>query len=208
MIRLVSRNGTDALPVSMAEMAQHLKREDVVEDDDYINACLLAAIDWAERFTGIVLIDSTYDFSADRFPVGSTLGLLGSTTIYLRRAPLLEVVSVTYRDSGGASVVLDTAGYSVDYAGSSIYLPLSSSWPTTDGAANAVTVRFRAGYIDYDTYPPSVGDIPDTLKAAIKLYAAELYGNRDNERLVDNSSRVPYGAEMLLRLHRIDDSLA
>lgn len=197
---LVSRNGTDALPVSMAEMAQHLKREDTVEDDDYINACLLAAIEYAELFTGRVMIDSTYDFFADSFP---TTG-----SIYLRRAPLLEIVSLTYRDVGAGSTVLDPAAYGIDYAGSSIYLPAASSWPTTDGAANALTIRFRAGYVDYDTYPPQIGDIPETLKAAIKLYAAELYGNRDNERLVDNSSRVPYGAEMLLRLHRIDDSLA
>lgn len=203
MLRLISRNGTDALPVSMAEMAQHLKREDTVEDDDYINACLLAAIDWAERFTGMVMIDSTYDLFIDNFP--ATFAPM--TSIPLRRAPLLEVISVNYRDGSSVDTTLGTTGYGIDYAGSTIYLPAATTWPSTDGASNAVSVRFRAGFVDYDAYPPAEGDIPDTLKAAIKLFAAYLYGNRDNEQN-GTPTRIPYGAEMLLRLHRIDDSLA
>ena len=209
MLKLVSRNGTDALAVSMAEMAQHLKREDTVEDDEYINACLLASIDYAERFTGHVMIDSTYDFFADSFPASATLGLgLGTvSSVYLRRTPLLEVIFGQLSRRGRRRNRPRHAGYGIDYAGSSIYLPASASWPTTDGAANAVRIRFRAGYVDYDTYPPSIGDIPETFKQAIKIYAAEFYGNRDNEQL-SPPTRIPYGAEMLLRLHRIDDSLA
>ena len=209
MLRLISNNGTDALAVSMAEMAQHLKREDTVEDDDYINACLLAAVDWVERFTGQVMINSTYDLFLDSFPTSPLLtpGLGTVSAIYLRRAPLLEVISVNYRDVGAGETVLDAAGYSIDYAGSAIYLPAASSWPTTDGAANAVRVRFRAGYVDYSTYPPSEGDVPALLKQAIKIYAAEFYGNRDNEQL-SPPTRIPYGAEYYARYFRIDDSLA
>jgi uncharacterized phiE125 gp8 family phage protein len=199
-VRLVSRNGTDALAVSMADMAMHLKREDTVEDDDYINGCLLAAIDEAERFTGQVMIDSTYDFFADDFPIG-----VGP--IYLGRAPLLEIVSVTYRDVGAGSTVLDPAAYGINTADSAIYLPAASNWPDTDGAAHAVAIRFRAGYVDYDTYPPSVGDIPPLLKQSIMIIAANFYGNRDNEQL-STPTRIPWGAEWHLRHFKIDDSLA
>jgi hypothetical protein len=71
-----------------------------------------------------------------------------------------------------------------------------------------VRIRYRAGFVDMTGSPLPDGDIPATIKAAIKLYAAMLYGNRDNELDMLNESRVPYGAELLLRLHRIDDSLA
>jgi uncharacterized phiE125 gp8 family phage protein len=195
---LVSRNAEAELPVTLTDMAQHLKREDTEEDDEYIEACLLAAIDWAERFTGLCLVDSTFDQYFDNFPE--------TGPIRLARGPLLEVQSVNYRDVGSAAAVLGTSGYGV--SSSSLYLPANGVWPTTDGALNAVRIRYRAGFVDMTGSPLPDGDIPATIKAAIKLYAAMLYGNRDNELDMLNESRVPYGAELLLRLHRIDDSLA
>ncbi len=200
MLRLVSNNAGEELPVTLAELIDWLRRGDTDEDDDLIESCLRASITWAEGFTGLIMVDQTWDFFADNFPA--------SGPIYLRTGPLLEVQSVNYRDVGGVETTLSSSSYLINSAAYGLYLPANGLWPTTDGALNAVRIRFRAGYIEMTGSPSPDGDVPEDIKLAIKIAAATYYGNREDDPRMANTSRVPYGAELLLRRYRIDDSLA
>lgn len=172
--------------VSLAEMSQQLKREDTDEDDDYIQSCLDAATDWAQQFTGLALIEQTWDYFGDAFPTSGPL--------YLGRGPLISVDG-TFAD--GAAFT----DYSVDFANSAIYLAsASSTWPSLTSTSNGIRIRFRVGYVDVTGSPTLGFEIPPLVKSAIKIYAAALYGNR--EAIPD-----PRMQEMV-RPYRIQDSLA
>ena len=127
------------------------------------------------------------------------------------RPPLLEIEGVFYRDSAGANQELDTSNYLVDYAGSPgrVYLTTTGSWPDTDGTRNSGRIRFRSGYID-ESSPTSEGDIPEDIIAAIQIYAANLYENRESfaTGTAFNVAKFPWGVENLLRMYRVDTSLA
>jgi len=172
--------------VSLAEMSQQLKREDTDEDDDYIQSCLDAATDWAQQFTGLALIEQTWDMFADGFPTSGPL--------YLGRGPLISV-------DGSFANGTAFSDYSVDFAASAIYLAsASSTWPQIDGTPNSVRIRFRVGYVDVTGSPTAGFEIPPLIKSAIKIYAAHLYGDRE-------AIPSPQMQEMM-RPYRIQDSLA
>lgn len=171
--------------VTMAEMSQQLKREDTDEDDDYIQSCLNAATDWAQQFTGLALVEQTWDLFQDSFPVKGPL--------YLGRGPLISV-------EGAFANGTSFSDFGVDYAASAIYLGANGTWPQIDGSANSIRIRFHVGYIDVTGSPTAGVEIPPLIKSAIKIYAAALYGDR--EAIPD-----PRMQEMV-RAYRIQESLA
>lgn len=187
MLRLIERSTESA--ISLEEMKQHLKREDTNEDDEYIDACTKAATEWAERFMGVALVDQTWDEFFDAFPTTGPL--------YLRKGPLLEIIGAFARDSAE----VEFTGFFTDIAGGSIYLGSTGTWPNVDGASNAVRVRYRVGYVDTSGSPIEDLDVPELVKAAVKLYAASLYGVREGGRPNDDLKEM-------LRPFKIDDSLA
>lgn len=171
--------------VMLSEMSQQLKRDDTDEDDDYIQSCLDAATDWVQQFTGLALIEQTWDLFQDSFPASGPL--------YLGRGPLINV-------DGGFANGTAFSNFSVDYAGSAIYLPTNGQWPQIDGSANSVRIRFRVGYLDVTGSPTAGFEVPALVKSAIKIYASALYGDRE-------SIPSPSMQEMV-RCYRIQDSLA
>lgn len=191
MLQLIEKSSQPA--ITLDELKVHLRREDTTDDDGYITACAQAATDWAERFTGLALVDQTWDLFLDDFPSGA---------IYLKRLPIIEVVDAFYRDTTEISF----STYLFDASAGRIFLAANALWPTTDGAMNAVRIRFRAGYIDLAGSP--TGEVPFAIKAAIKIYAATLYAQREDDPPAALSVKTPWGAEALLRNYRVDDSLA
>ena len=160
-------------PVTVTDMAQHLKREDTVEDDEYIGGLLPAARELIEQATGRAFIDQTWRLTLRDFPC--------SGFIRLNKSPLLEVVSVTYRDTNGAYQTLqENVDYFVDADSEPGTIdPGNGSWPATGCYPDAVAVVFRAGYVDFAAAPPPDGDVPERAKFAVKALAAHWYGNRE-----------------------------
>jgi uncharacterized phiE125 gp8 family phage protein len=192
MLKLVYRSTTPA--VTLEEMVDHLRRSDTDEDDRLIERYTDAATRWAEKFLGLSIVDTTWDYYFD-YPDG-----LDPYGRYIRipRGPLLEVESVFYRDGGEG----EFAAYLVDYEYPSIYLDANGNWPTVDSAANNGRIRFRAGFVD-ESSPGIMNEVPEDIKAAIQLYAASFYEVRE-----DNAKTTMSRAEQLLRMYRIETSLA
>jgi len=171
-LQLISRS-TDPV-VTLEEAVQHLRRDDTERDDDLILRYIAAATQFVENFTGIALSEQIWDYYLDSFPTNNLVG------IAIPRPPLLDVQQISFRDSSSG---LDTAftGFFADLASrpGRVFVVSTGSWPVADASLNSVRIRFRAGYIDSLGSPPSADDIPDAIKAAILMYTASLYENRE-----------------------------
>jgi uncharacterized phiE125 gp8 family phage protein len=191
------------LPLSLTEVKSHL-REESTDQDALITIFLKAAtqnVDGPDGFLGRALIDQTWDLLLDGFPT--------SGPIKVPLPPLLQVIGVFYRDAAGVEQEFSAASYVVADLGDAavISLGVSKSWPTTLVAANAVRVRFRAGYVDNGASPPA-GEVLFDIKAAILLTVGTLYANRETVVVGQSAVQIPWGAEQLLRPHRVQRGMA
>lgn len=158
-------------PVSLADVKQHLRlMPDQTEDDLYLVAQMAAARRLIERRLGIALVASQY---RSKFDAGAVvLPLVG---------PLLEdedyPVAVTID-----GVTLNSADYTVDTDASEIELD--------QAAAGEVVVTYWAGVAPGQPIAPQ-------LRAALLLYVAHLYANREAASQ-DAPREVPMAFEALL----------
>lgn len=192
--------GPTTEPIELNDAKKHLN-VDFDDDDDLITAMLKAARQSAERFMGRALIDQTWDVFLDEFPGVEFLD------IKLVPAPVIEVLSVGYGPDYATE--LDPATYIVDKARAPgrLGLTVGGSWPTVIKAANAIRIRLRAGYVDTETSPVT-GEVPYDIRAAILLTLGSLYAHRENIVIGQTPSVLPWGAEQLLRPHRIHTGMA
>jgi uncharacterized phiE125 gp8 family phage protein len=201
MLRLIESSSTLAL--SLEEARQHIRRTDTHEDDALIKLYVKAAQDWVEKWAGISLIEQTWDYYLDEFP-DIVSGNIGGRSIRIPKPPLLEIVGMFLNDG------TEITDFSVDYSmpNPRVYIEATGSWPTVTPAPNAIRIRFRSGYVDLSGSPGPDGKVPDAIKAAIAIYAATLFENRESLVTGTIASKVPWSAEELLRPYRVEDSMA
>lgn len=197
-LKLVTEPAT--LPVSIDELKAH-SRITFTDDDAVVEIYLRAAVNHAERFTGRAFIDQTWDYYADAFP-------LDDKPIDLPKPPLIEVSGVYYRATSGDETEFSSSNYLVDDAAhkARVALAYGQSWPTIQERVNAVRVRFRAGYLDVSS--PEESAVPVDIKAAIMLTAGTLYQNRESVVVGASVVTLPFGAQELLRPHRVHTAMA
>lgn len=201
-------------PVTLEEAKAHL-REDSDDFDLEIEAFISAAtefVDGPKGYLGRALLDQTWDYYLDAFPCAHyTYGSNWHPVAYIEipLPPLIEVVGVFYLDSSGTEQEVNASSYRVDTASEpGRLIPVNGvSWPTAQITSGAVRVRFRAGYLDQGV-SPAVDDVPFSIKAAILLYMADLYQNRENTVIGENAEELPFAAKMLLKPHRVYLSMA
>jgi uncharacterized phiE125 gp8 family phage protein len=207
MLKLISRSTTPV--VTLEEVVEHLRRGDTDEDDRLIERYVNAATRHVENWCALSLVDQTWDYYFDEFPDGTDPY---GRYILIPRPPLLEIEAIYYRDSAGVEQEFNTNSYLIDYTShpSRVFLTAAGSWPDTDGAMNSGRIRFRAGYVDESSPTSADNLVPEDIKAAIQIYAANLYENRESfaTGTAFNVAKFPWGVENLLRMYRVDTSLA
>lgn len=153
-------------PVTLAEAKLHL-RVDLAStvEDELIGALIVAARQGAEQMTGRALMLQTWELALDAF----------DAAVFLQRPPLVSITSVTYLDVAGASQTLAPTAYVLDsYSEPARLTPAANTcWPETLKQANAVTIRFQAGYADSDS-------VPQEIKSWMLLRIGALYANRES----------------------------
>lgn len=190
-------------PLTLAETKKHL-RVTSTDQDDLITIYLKAAtayVDGEWGFLGRAIVTQTWQLSLDAFPDGA---------IRLPLPPLQSVTSVKYDDTAGVEQTISASNYYVDSDSEPGWVvPLSTfSWPTPLDAANAVRVVFVAGYPADSSSPPDLtANIPFNIKAGIMLLVANLFEHRE-ENIAETINKLPFGADLLLRRHKIDKSMA
>lgn len=170
--------GPGAEPVTLAEAKDHLGVEDT-DEDARITALITAAVDRAETFTRRPFITRDADFFLDKLPANDD-------PIELPRPPLRKVGSIKYIDTAGVVQTLATSEYKVDLSREPGRIPLAfdKDWPSVRDEANAVTVRFTAGYAT-----------PFTVNASTDVITAVGHPFADDEivRLQNSGGTLPAG---------------
>lgn len=194
-------------PITLAEAKKHL-RVSTTDQDDLITMYLKAATDYVDGewgFLGRALVTQKYRLTLDAFPAGGA--------IKLPLPPLQAVTSVAYDAATGLEIVLtEDVDYFVDSdsePGWVLPVGTSKSWPSPIDAANAVRIEYLAGYDPSNDSPPDqTANIPFNIKAGIMLIVASMFEHREEVELTANVMRLPFGADILLRRHKIDKSMA
>lgn len=143
-------------------------------DDALLEALIASAtaeIDGPTGWLGRALVEQTWEAVFDAF----------DDTLALPLPPLIEVLSVTYRDGDNAAQTLATSIYEVNADGvaPSIALAYGQAWPATYTSSAAVVVRFRCGYEGAGSPPDLRANVPGPVKTWIKRRVGQLYEERE-----------------------------
>lgn len=189
-----------AYPVTMTEAKAHLN-VDFTDHDALIELFLQAATDDAQEFTGRAFVRQTWELVIDEFP---------ASEIRIPKPPLIEVVSLKYDDADGNEQTLaDTEYYVDDISQHGWVVPVSTGWPATVDAINAVRIQYIAGYADSGASPAVLADrVPYAIKAAVLLELGSLYAYRETMVVGQAATRMPWSAEQLLRQYRVHIAMA
>jgi len=150
-------------PVTLAEAKLHL-RVDTNDEDTLISAFITAAREVCEHRTGRSLMTQTREVVLDDFPEYDS--------IELQFPPVQSITSVKYISQLGVEVTLNATQYALDnesdFTGHWVTPASGVSFPLTDDVANAVRVRYVAGYAD-------AASVPSGIKSWILLAVGHLY---------------------------------
>lgn len=163
MAKLITAPAVD--PVTLVEAREHCRYVEA-DQDALFRRLIRAATAEAENITGRALIEQTWEIGLRDWPRDG---------IELSRPPLVAVESVTYTDTAGATQTMPSAEYTVDtYGAAAVILPAYGvTWPSVRDQANAIRVRYRAGY---GTGP---GAVPEPIRAWILIRVAQLFEHRE-----------------------------
>ena len=151
-------------PLTVAETKAHL-RVTASDEDTAIGAYITAARQLAEQILGRALMSQTWEKTIDAFPTNE---------IELPWPPLVSITSVKYINTSSAQITLASTEYVIDSDTEPgwLLLAVDKTWPATDDVANAVRVRYLAGYVD-------AAAVPGVIKSWLLLKIGELYANRE-----------------------------
>lgn len=181
-------------PLTLAE-AKLFLRVDGTADNALITGMIVAARQFVETYTRRALVTQTWDCQYQGF-------MDTQRPLYVPRAPLQSVTSITYLDEDGDVQTLDSSYYSVwTFSGPTAgrgYIELNDdiTLPSlyTD-ALYPVTVRAVCGY-------GAASTVPDGLKAAMYLMLGDLYEQRQ-ETMTSVSSKTQTTMERLMSPYRL-----
>ncbi len=156
--------------VSLAEAKDHLRVRHTAEDA-LITGMVAAAtshIDgpggWLGRAVGVQTLEAA-------LPTWSA-----AENFTLPYPPLIDIVSITYRDAQRQTVTVPADRYEV--IDGLVEAVGDVAWGSARGADNGLRVRYQAGY----------AILPASIRAAILLMVGDLYRNRDTVTAVQASS--------------------
>lgn len=176
-----------AEPITASDLKAHL-RKDTSDEDALITALIVAAREQVEHLTGRALMPQTWDLLLDEFPDGD---------IALGKLPVASITSVSYTDIDGATQTVSSGDYVLDADALPgwVRLAYGKSWPSTRDVANAVAVRFVAGYAN-------AAAVPQSIKQAMFLMCAHWFENRELTATRE-LYEIPVAANALLQPSRL-----
>lgn len=160
-------------------MKTHL-RVDYTYDDGYIDELIKAAVDLAERETGLDFWPKAWQEVFSAFPSGA---------IFLTKRPVSSISLVSYYDSENEAQTVDSANFHQQLPTNTrawIEPITNYVWPTTYIRPDAVTITYLTG----DSFP-------DTFKQCVKLMVGEWYENRESATEL-KLNNIPLGVSRLL----------
>lgn len=179
-------------PIALAQLREHLRLDPYEFDssgvgshphDDMIMRMLTGARQEAEEITGLSIALKTYELALDAFP--------DDQDVELPYPPLVSISAVAYvtTDSAGDYVeeTLDASAYTMDRHQRTegwVSPAAGTTWPTPSELANAVKIRYRAGYQipEPDSSAEDALTMPGGLFEALVLLTQARYDKDPNAR--------------------------
>lgn len=155
--------GPTVEPISLDEAKAHCRVEHA-DEDALLTSMVKAARRLAEARLNRALISQVWELTLDSFP---------EAEVRLEKPTVLGVTSVKYLDPDGVEQTMDSADYVLDSALSPGWVFPVDEWPETYDGANAVKIRFTAGY------GAAASDVPEDIKAWILMQLTTLYTHRE-----------------------------
>lgn len=154
-----------AEPISTAEAKKHL-RVDSSADDTIIAGNIVAAREWAEDYTGLILTRREVTEQISQFAAQTKL----------RAWPIdaAEPISVVYRDAAGVEQAIVGAEVRAIARPAVLYPAAATRWPFANSVSGPIDVTFTAGYAD-------PAGIPATIRQAMLLLLTAFYDGREGE---------------------------
>jgi uncharacterized phiE125 gp8 family phage protein len=171
---LVQTVAPSSEPVTLIEFNRHLRADsdcDAGGEGQYkIDIITTARAEIEDRLSRQIMT-ATWVAYMDEFP--------GDDFIVLPFGNLQSVTSVKYKNSSGTETTMTVSSeYIVETNGNQcgrIVLPYGKTWPSfTAYTSHPIAITFVAGWT-------SSSSVPYQIKAAIKLVAADLYANREQQ---------------------------
>ena len=153
-------------------MKVHCRTEDSSDSDTILGVMITAARQWVEKQYQLSLVQRTY--RADIWGFFSV--------IHLPLPPLSSITSIKYYNTDSPQVLttLDSTAYRHDLGRSVIYTDTTVTIPGTAVRHDAVQITFVSGFEPSTDSPQDLaGNVPEAIKSAIKLQAADLFENRE-----------------------------
>lgn len=180
-------------PVALASSEDH-NRVDHNTEGDLIASYVIGSRQSIEKACNRSFCTQTWDLKLPRFPRWHRFGDERRNCFYLPRSPVASVTSITYYDTLNVQQTLTLATYVDQHLSAlpaELHLKYGYSWPSTYSRPDAVTVRYVAG--------TAAADVPDMIKAAIRVMAADLYEHRTSQGVGTISFEIPALTERNLR---------
>ena len=187
-VREISVSSTE--PVTTNYAKDHL-RVDISDDDTLIGNLITAARLYCERYLRLSLVQHTY--RADLH------GFYDSVT--LPHGPVQSISHIKYYNTDSPSVLttLDSNVYQLH--NDTVTRAWGQSWESTYTRPDAVQITYVSGWKDTSS-PEGFGEsVPQAIKSAILLIAADLYEHRE-AKIVGLMQSVNPTVEMLLNPYR------
>ncbi|MGV8996393.1 MAG: head-tail connector protein [Parvibaculaceae bacterium] len=181
---LMLLSGPASEPVMLDEARAHL-RLDATDENDLLNAFLVAARVALEARTRRAFVTQSWRLILDAWPQGP---------VFLPVAPVSAVTSVTLNDADGPRVVAATA-YDIVLAGDRPRLSSLTAWP-------APTRRIGGIYIDVTAGYGEAADVPAPLRQAIVMLAAHWFEHREPVSIGDGADELPLTVSALIAPYR------
>ena len=180
-------------PVSTTDQKTWM-RVDSSDEDTLIGSLAAAARSYVEMATSRQCINATWTMKLTNFPEGD---------IVLPIFPLVSITSIKYYDNNDVQQTWSASLYDVDTVmePGRIRPAVDEDYPSsTRGHRDDIEITFVAGH------GAAASDVPDGLKALIKLLASNWFENREANTPIALTP-VPMGIESLIWQFRSGDIL-
>lgn len=176
-------------PLTREEVKQHL-RITHTDEDDFLDALIKAARQYAEERTGRQLITATWKETRWCFPEWQWT---------LDRPDLIAVSSIVYTASDGTSTTMPSSDYTVSTNGHrGVVIPAwDTSWPAARYTLDAVAITYTAGY---GATPASV---PQAVKQAMLMLIGHWYEHREASLTGTISKEIEFAVHAILAPYEV-----
>ena len=176
-------------PVTTANVKEQLSIQTAdTEVDAIITRRITEARQWVETYTGRSILPCQWEVVLDKFP----------KEIELFYPPTIVVDNVTYIDTNQQIQTWDLSNIYLDNDSipNWVLRAYGVDWPNTLDTANAVRVRYTAGYAD-------AASVPGPIKEAIMLTVGHWMRYQGAVEAGINITRIPNAVECLLTSYRV-----